>query len=599
MEEIDHRPPGAYKIVFSASGMKAEPQNFDGGLPSTFPDLEVHECARYYADANKLPFSRMNLDVFERLFNVRSVQDVLSSDVLNDDGKQALLTSFEKAKQTNEPHGIGTQNINGALVNPTPEWIKKNRKYLRVHRNFGAEPILLAWNRFRGDGNFEDPSLINRGVSFSISPEGQFVLDVGMVEMSPPERYNKLRNAVDRVIENSVEGKLTKKKERRAYQEALVHLGTCLMDSPHLIENSVEVELTKKNERLGTCLMDPPHSIENSVEVELTEKKERRAYQQALVRDTMSATATPSPPCIYSQKEGRRHRGVAAHIGRLSPPLTNVNLLNSLLSAFGRDFPPTQNWPVGFKVLGMKLLAMCLLGSPYGEEGHMKRLRYVDEMYKDVCGDPSKRAKLHPAFATMDPYDGGASLMYAVAQVRSTDLMKDPLWPYVWCKVWDRLFEIQDEARQEALDSLAKARLEKKLLRRKNALARKDAPGNSLPDQMYAERVRIHDQREAAEREEAKATKELRSRVAEDKEQRSNAQAASTSLPPPLRLRKKKTAVVVSGVEASKRERDKTESLERFRVAETNRRKKEVEEAAEDAVREEYVKIGFSIQCGN
>jgi len=512
--------------------MKADLQFFDGGLPSMFPDLEVHECARYYADANKLPFSRMNLDVFERLFNIRSVQDVLSSDVLDDDGKHSLLNSIEKAKQTNKPLGVGTQNINGALVNPTPEWIKQNRKCVRVRHGFGVKPEIIKI----GDGNFEDPSLANRGVSFSISPKGQLVLDVDMVDMMSPEGYSTLMNQV--------------KTSFQALQ---------------LIHNSVD-------------------------EVDMTTKKERRAYQQALARDD------------DPRGGDRRHRGTPAHIGRLSPPLPtclHTNLSNSLLSVNGGDLPPTQNWTVGLRVLGMKLLAMGLLGPAYGEEGQTKRFRYGKDMFQDVCGDPTKRAKLHPTFATMHLYDAGGSLMCAAAQVRSTDLMKDPLWPYVWCKVWDRLFEIQDEARQEALDSLAKARLEKKLLRRKNALARKDAVGNSLPDQPYAELVWIHDKREAAEREEAKATKELRSRVAEDKERRLNAQALSTPLPPPLRHRKKKTAVVLSGVEASKRERAKAESLERSRVAEANRRKKEAEMAAEDAVREEFVKIGFCIQCGN
>lgn len=198
-------------------------------------------------------------------------------------------------------------------------------------------------------------------------------------------------------------------------------------------------------------------------------------------------------------------------------------------------------------------------------------------------------------------------MMTIAANVRSLDLVKDPLWPHVWRKVWDRLFEIQDEARQESLDAakasredLAKARLQKKLLRRNEALAHKDPVASSVYGQEYAEQVRIHDEREANEREVAKAAEELRrARIAEDRERRSNAQAPSAPLPPPLRTRKKKPAVAVSGVEASKRETDKAESLDRLRISEAARRKKEDEMAAEAAEREQKVNIGFSIQYGS
>ena len=125
-------------------------------------------------------------------------------------------------------------------------------------------------------------------------------------------------------------------------------------------------------------------------------------------------------------------------------------------------------------------------------------------MFKEVCGDPAKRAKLHPAFTHMDPYDGDAYLMSIAAQVRSRDLSQDGLWLHVWRKVWDRLFEIQDGARREAKQSakasrkdLVKARIQKKLLQRKEALAHQGT--DSVYDQQHAERVRLHDERPRSE----------------------------------------------------------------------------------------------------
>lgn len=501
-------------------------------VPCMFPeDLGVHECARFYADENKLPFSRMNHDVFERLFNVRSIQDALSSDALNDDGKRALLDTFEKTKQNNEIRHLVTQNINGVLVNPTPEWIKENRKSVKIpHYSTTASGRVKI-----GDHAFSDPSVANRGVSFSVSAKGRVMLDVDMAKLGPDDEFEAM----------------------------------CSM-----------------------CM----GLIENAVAVEKAEKQERREYKQVLASDD-----TP-------REEGRRHPGVPSHIGRLSPPLADGKAQPEMpesVKLFGGEVPPIQNWSVGLKVLGMNILAMTLLGGQYGDEGCVKRIQYQEDMFKEVCGDPSKRTKLHPAFASMN--DGDAYLMTIAANARSLDLSKDPLWPHVWRKVWDRLFEIQDEARQEALDSakasredMAKARLQKKLLRRKEALAHKDPVASSVYGQEYAERVRVHDEREANEREEAKAAEELRrAHIAKDRERRSNAQAPSAPLPPPLRPHKKKTAVAVSGVEASKRETDKAESLDRLRISEANRRKKEAEMASEAAEREQKVNIGFSIQYGS
>lgn len=89
-----------------------------------------------------------------------------------------------------------------------------------------------------------------------------------------------------------------------------------------------------------------------------------------------------------------------------------------------------------------------------------------------------------------------------------------------------------------------------------------------------------------------------RERVAEQRSMRSNAPNCQGWLPLPPRAREKKTVVVLSGIEASKRETEKAESIERLRVSDANRRAKEAWLAAECTKREEKANIGFAIQHG-
>lgn len=190
----------------------------NGVIPCFFPeDRGVHECARFYADENKLPFSRMNHDVFERLFNVRSIQDALFSDALNDDGKRALLDTFEKAKQNNKIRHLTTQNINGVLVNPTPEWIKENRKSVKIPHYSTTETGRVKL----GHSGVCDHYLANRAVTFSVSAKGHVMLDVDMAKLWPDDEYEAMKSMTMGLIEDAVAVEKAEKQERREFKQVL------------------------------------------------------------------------------------------------------------------------------------------------------------------------------------------------------------------------------------------------------------------------------------------------------------------------------------------------------------------------------------------
>ena len=71
---------------------------------------------------------------------------------------------------------------------------------------------------------------------------------------------------------------------------------------------------------------------------------------------------------------GRRHPGIPSHIGRLSPPLTKTHSESLKLKYerfFGGKVPPIRDWTVGLKIVGMKMLAMKLLGKHYGTDAKL------------------------------------------------------------------------------------------------------------------------------------------------------------------------------------------------------------------------------------
>ena len=239
----------------------------------------------------------------------------------------------------------------------------------------------------------------------------------------------------------------------------------------------------------------------------------------------------------------------------------------------------------------MHMLAMTFLGSGYKDDGCTERIAYSEKLFKEAYGNPEKRNSLHHAFARIDPHDKDSYLLTLAANVRSHELMQEPLWPVVWRKVWDDLFKLQDEAqKQTALQARAarelaalQARAARELAaqkRRNRRLGhrRQQLPGadTSVHDAEHAERVRRYEEREKREREDAKLAEDLRrTRIASDRERRQGAAgvAANVPLPAAVAVRKKKTVVAPSAVEASKREVDNEVSLERLHAATLERRK--------------------------
>ena len=315
----------------------------------------------------------------------------------------------------------------------------------------------------------------------------------------------------------------------------------------------------------------------------------------------------------------RRHPDVPTHLGRDQPPVPNPfpNPLSQALDApalldfFGGPIPDMELWPIKLKVVGMKVLAMWLLGKGYGEFGCLQRIDYQEKAFQAAYGDPLQREGLHPAFKSMDPYDSDLYLLSAAAHIRGNDLIKEPLWPIVWKTVWDDLFRIQADAQREIDMQVAQNRQDKareRMLRKLDQNRRKRdqqqaaASARAVAAQEErAELVRRHDERETAEAAKHKqAEDQRRQRIAAERAARAAAGAhGAQKYEAQKPASSKKTVVPCTGVEKSKRTTEKEASRQRMHEQGAEKKRIEAERAAIVFERERQANIGHAIQHGH
>ena len=311
-----------------------------------------------------------------------------------------------------------------------------------------------------------------------------------------------------------------------------------------------------------------------------------------------------------------RHPKVPNHIGRDNPPIYNPCYQQpdapTLYEAFGGPVPEIELWPIKLKLVGMKVLATVLLGNGYGDFGVMQRIAYQEKAFQAAYGDPLQREGLHPAFKSMDPYDGDLYLLNSAAHIRGNDLKKEPLWPIVWKTVWDDLFRIQADAQREIDVQVAQNRQDKtreRALRKLDQNRRKRdqqqaaaSARAAVAEEERAELARRHDEREAAEAAKHKqAEDQRRQRIAAERAARAAAGAdefKKDEAQKPVSS-KKKTVVPCVGVEKSKRTTEKEASRQRMHEQKAEKKRIEAEQAAIAFERERQANIGHAIQHGH
>jgi flagellar biosynthesis GTPase FlhF len=302
----------------------------------------------------------------------------------------------------------------------------------------------------------------------------------------------------------------------------------------------------------------------------------------------------------------RRHPDVPTHLGRDQPPVPNPfpNPLSQALDApalldfFGGPIPDMELWPIKLKVVGMKVLAMWLLGKGYGEFGCLQRIDYQEKAFQAAYGDPLQREGLHPAFKSMDPYDSDLAYLTIAAQYRGNDLFKEPLWPIVWKTVWDDLFRIQADAQREIDMQVAQSRQDKARARRLRKLDQNQRKRDqqqaaasaraAAAEEERAELVRRHDEREAAEAARSKqAEDQRRQRIAAERAAQAEAAAPTQKNLP--KLAPSKRSKRTTEIEAS-RQRMQDQNAQKARI--------EAQRAAEAFERERLANVGHAIQYG-